>query len=89
MFEIDNHLSRNAKAIKHLHALNAHDELRSYAVKYALYLDALDLYKYQPHHFDTINQLYADYLLTQSRPREAAISKSTPPPFLFDLARNT
>jgi elongator complex protein 1 len=38
-------------------------------------LETLDLYKYQPDHFNDINQLYADYLLSHSKPQEAAIGR--------------
>lgn len=74
-FEIDNHLGRFAKALKHLHALNAYDELRAYAIKHTLYREALDVYKYQPEQLRDITKMYADYLHDRSRYKEAGIGK--------------
>lgn len=44
-------------------------------MKYSLYREALDLYKYQPDHLRDMTRLYADYLYEQSNQREAAIGK--------------
>lgn len=77
-YEIDNHLGRVRKALKSLHALHAHDELKLYAIKHTLYSDALELYKYQPELLRDMSQLYADYLYDQSNYKEAAISMPTP-----------
>ncbi|OJJ44722.1 hypothetical protein ASPZODRAFT_144677 [Penicilliopsis zonata CBS 506.65] len=73
-FEIDNFLTRSDKALKHLHALGEYDELRAYAIKHVLYKEALDLYKYQPEQSKDITQVYATYLLEQSKYKEAAIA---------------
>ncbi|KAE8340311.1 hypothetical protein BDV24DRAFT_63860 [Aspergillus arachidicola] len=73
-FEIDNYLGRCAKALGHLHVLNAHDELRAYAIKHVLYKDAIDLYKYQQEQLRDMTNLYADYLYDQSKYKEAAIA---------------
>lgn len=75
-FEIDNHLSRFAKALKHLFALVAHDEIRAYVVRHVLYKEALDLYKYNPEEQREITQLYADYLQGDSKHKDAAIGES-------------
>lgn len=72
-FEIDNYLGRTSKALKHLHALNAHDELRAYAIKHTLYKDAIDLYRYQAEQLRDMSHLYADYLFDQSKYKEAGI----------------
>ena len=69
-FEIDNYLGRWAKALGHLHVLNAHDELRAYAIKHVLYKDAIDLYKYQQEQLRDMTNLYADYLYDQSKYKE-------------------
>ncbi|KAK1143080.1 putative elongator complex protein 1 [Aspergillus melleus] len=74
LFEIDNYLARHSKAIKHLHTLNAHDELRAYAIKHVLYKDAIDLYKYQPEQLHDITNTYADYLYDESKYKEAGIA---------------
>ncbi|KAI3091561.1 hypothetical protein CBS147343_791 [Aspergillus niger] len=73
-FEIDNYLGRTSKAIKHLHALNAHDELRAYTIKHVLYKDAIDLYKYQAEQLREMTNLYADYLFDRSKYKEAGIA---------------
>ncbi|RAH77059.1 killer toxin sensitivity protein [Aspergillus japonicus CBS 114.51] len=73
-FEIDNYLGRTSKALKHLHALNAHDELRAYAIKHTLYKDAIDLYRYQAEQLRDMSHLYADHLFDQSKYKEAGIA---------------
>lgn len=77
-FEIDNYLGRSSKALRHLHSLNAYDELRAYAIKHTLYQDALELYKYQPEQLKDITKIYADYLSEQSQYKDAAIGKICP-----------
>lgn len=74
-YEIDNHLGRFGKALKSLHALKQHDEVKLYTIKHSLYKDALELYKYEPDAHRDMYQLYADYLYDQSNYKEAAIGK--------------
>jgi elongator complex protein 1 len=74
-FEIDNHLSRFSKALKHLFTLNAHEEIRAYVVRHVLYKEALELYKYNPEEQREVTQLYADYLQGDSKHKDAAIGK--------------
>uniref|UniRef100_A0A093Y853 Elongator complex protein 1 n=1 Tax=Talaromyces marneffei PM1 TaxID=1077442 RepID=A0A093Y853_TALMA len=73
-YEIDNYLARSAKALKHLHALEAFDEVKQYAVKHSLYREALELYKYQAEQLREMTLLYADYLYSQNDYQEAAIA---------------
>ncbi|KAL2833397.1 IKI3 family-domain-containing protein [Aspergillus cavernicola] len=73
-FEIDNYLGRWAKALKHLHGLGAHDELRDYTVKHVLYKDAIDIYKYQPDQLHDITHQYAIHLYEESKYKEAGIA---------------
>ncbi|KAJ5907824.1 hypothetical protein N7495_000506 [Penicillium taxi] len=73
-FEIDNHLSRFTKALKHLFTLGAHDEIQTYVTKHVLYKEALEIYKYQPEQQRAITHLYADYLQGESKHKEAAIA---------------
>lgn len=75
-FEIDNHLTRFTKALNHLYALNAHEEIRAYIVKHVLYTEALELYKYQSEQQREITELYADYLQVQSKYKDAAIGNT-------------
>jgi elongator complex protein 1 len=74
-FKIDDQLGRYSKALTHLYALEALDELRAYVEKHALYSDALALFKYQPIQLTKIMRLYADYLSNQNRFKEAGIGK--------------
>lgn len=74
-FEIDNHLSRFVKALKHLHTLGADDEILAYVTRHVLYKEALELYKYQPEQQKEITRLYADYLQDQSKHKDAAIGE--------------
>ncbi|KEY76028.1 killer toxin sensitivity protein IKI3 [Aspergillus fumigatus] len=73
-FEIDNYLGRWAKALKHLHALNAYDEIRVYVIKHELYKEAIDLFKYQPEQLRDITHIYADFLHDHSKYKEAGIA---------------
>ncbi|RHZ73514.1 hypothetical protein CDV55_109099 [Aspergillus turcosus] len=73
-FEIDNYLGRWAKALKHLHTLNAYDEMRAYVIKHELYKDAIDLFKYQPEQLRDMTHLYADFLHDHSKYKEAGIA---------------
>ncbi|KAL4873175.1 hypothetical protein BDV12DRAFT_209116 [Aspergillus spectabilis] len=73
-FEIDNYLGRWSKALKHLHGLGAHDELREYVVKHVLYQDAIDIYKYQTEQLHDITHLYANYLQEESKYKDAGIA---------------
>lgn len=76
-FEIDNHLSRFGKALKHLYTLAAREEIRTYVIRHDLYKEGLELYKYQPEQQREITHLYADYLQDQSKHKDAAIGEST------------
>ncbi|KAL4878550.1 IKI3 family-domain-containing protein [Aspergillus karnatakaensis] len=73
-FEIDNYLGRWSKALKHLHGLGSHDELREYVVKHVLYQDAIDIYKYQTEQLHDITHLYANYLQEESKFKDAGIA---------------
>ncbi|KAJ9141969.1 Elongator complex protein 1 [Pleurostoma richardsiae] len=73
-FAIDDHLSRREKALGHLQALKAFDEVQAYTVKHSLYQAALRLYRYEPEHHKTLTDLYAAYLESQSKFREAGLA---------------
>ncbi|EAW10179.1 Elongator subunit IKI3 [Aspergillus clavatus NRRL 1] len=73
-FEIDNYLGRWAKALKHLHALSAYDEIRSYVIKHELYKEAIDLFKYQQEQLRDMTHVYADFLYDQSKYKDAGIA---------------
>ncbi|KAH7311658.1 elongator complex protein [Stachybotrys elegans] len=73
-FEIDDHLGRRVKALGHLQALEAFDELCSYTTKYTLYKDALRIYRYDQPRLRTLTELYAEYLESMSIFREAGLA---------------
>ncbi|KAJ5485004.1 hypothetical protein N7539_004992 [Penicillium diatomitis] len=73
-FEIDNHLSRFDKALKHLFVLGAHDEIRAFTTRHSLYKEALEVYKYSPEQLREITRIYADYLQNDSKHKDAAIA---------------
>lgn len=61
-FTIDDHLSRREKALTHLYDLQAHQEVRDYTAKHALYATALKLYRYDQANLIALTRLYASYL---------------------------
>lgn len=73
-FAIDDHLGRHAKALTHLQALVAHQEAHDYTVKYALYADALRLYRYDAANLAILTRLYGEFLESRSRYREAGLT---------------
>ncbi|KAM0286066.1 hypothetical protein ACHAQH_001074 [Verticillium albo-atrum] len=73
-FEIDDHLERRAKALAHLKALDAFDELQQYVVKYILYQEALDLYRYDKPKHRTLTNLFAEHLESNSKFRDAGLA---------------
>ncbi|KAI5457316.1 IKI3 family-domain-containing protein [Mariannaea sp. PMI_226] len=73
-FEIDDHLSRRIKALGHLQALDAFDELVAYTTQHTLYHDALRLYRYHPERLRTLTGAYAEYLESTSQYREAGLA---------------
>ncbi|KUI57695.1 Elongator complex protein 1 [Cytospora mali] len=84
-FAIDEHLGRREKALQHLHALNAFDEVQSYTVKYSLYRTALRLYRYDAERHRVLTNLYAEYLESRSKHREAGLAYES----LSNFARAT
>ncbi|UKZ82239.1 hypothetical protein TrVFT333_010024 [Trichoderma virens FT-333] len=73
-FEIDDHLARRQKALAHLQALDAFDELCNYTSKHDLYQDSLKLYRYDPPRLQTLTEIYAIYLESKSQYREAGLA---------------
>ena len=84
-YSIDNHLNRYKKALKHLCDLEAFDEAKAYAVKFDLYQDALEIYRYQEGNLRAIMRLYADHLHQIAKFREAGIGNFLPFPFPFSV----
>ncbi|KAI1373749.1 IkappaB kinase complex, IKAP component [Hypoxylon crocopeplum] len=73
-FAIDNHLGRHEKALTHLQVIQAHKEAQDYTVKHALYPAALKLYRYDQPNLTILTGLYATYLESKSRFREAGLT---------------
>ncbi|KAK5988637.1 Elongator complex protein 1 [Cladobotryum mycophilum] len=73
-FEIDDHLGRREKALLHLHASNAFDELCTYTSKHNLYQQALGLYRYDQPRLRALTEIYAGYLEANSTYREAGLA---------------
>lgn len=73
-FEIDDHLDRRTKALNHLQALDAFDELCTYTTRHALYQEALKLYRYDQARLQVLTNLYAEHLESLSAFREAGLA---------------
>lgn len=73
-FAIDDHLGRREKALQHLHALNVFDEVQSYTIKWNLYQSALRFYRYDTERHRILTDLYAAYLESESKYREAGLA---------------
>lgn len=73
-FAIDDHLGRHEKALHHLHALNVFDEVQMYTSKHSLYQAVLRLYRYDAERHMVLTDLYASYLESQSKHREAGLA---------------
>ncbi|KAF1937312.1 elongator complex protein 1 [Clathrospora elynae] len=73
-FKIDDQLGRRAKALTHLKDLQAFDEVQDYVQKYDLYPEALSIYQYDNARLKEIMRLYADFLSTDNKHKEAALA---------------
>lgn len=73
-FQIDDNLGRRAKALAHLKELQAFDEAQDYIQKHALYTEALAMYQYEAASLKKIMRLYADYLSSTNKNKEAALA---------------
>jgi elongator complex protein 1 len=73
-FAIDDHLNRHEKALSHLKDLQAHQEAQDYTVKHLLYSAALRLYRYDTTNLTILRGLYATYLESRSKYREAGLT---------------
>lgn len=73
-YAIDDHLGRYQKALRHLCDLSAFDEVKSYLMKHKLYEEALEFYRYQGDKLNPIMRMYANYLQTNGKFRDAGIA---------------
>lgn len=82
-YSVDNHLGRFHKALKHLHELQAFEEIKVFVQKHGLYVEALELYRYQEEYLSLIMRLYADHLVDVGEFEEAGIGRLTTSYMLF------
>jgi elongator complex protein 1 len=73
-FKIDDQLGRRAKALTHLKELQVFDEVQDYVQKHDLYPEALSMYQYDNARLKEIMRLYADFLSTNNKNKEAALA---------------
>jgi elongator complex protein 1 len=73
-YRIDDQLERRFKALAHLKDLQAFDEVQEYVQKHSLYTEALSMYQYDTARLKEIMQLYADYLRTTNKHKDAALA---------------
>ena len=72
-YSIDDHLCRYSKAFRHLYDLDAFEEAKAYVVKHTLYIQALELYRYQPQKLSILMRLHADYLQQNAQYKQAGL----------------
>lgn len=73
-FTVDHDLKRYQKALSSLHSLESFDELKDYTVKHELYAAAIELYRYDSSRLTELMGLYADFLSSRNRMKEAGIA---------------
>jgi elongator complex protein 1 len=73
-FTIDDKLQHWEKALEHLKALNSFDDVKNYIVKHKLYQHALKIYRHEEQHHRAITDLFASYLKSTSRFKEAGLA---------------
>lgn len=73
-FTIDHDLKKNNKALSHLFALDEFDELKAYMSKHELHSEAIHLYRYQSQRLTELMRIYADFLSSRNRFKEAGIA---------------
>jgi elongator complex protein 1 len=73
-FQIDDQLGRRAKALTHLKELQAFDEAQDYIQQHVLYTNALVMYQYDAAQLKKTMRLYADYLSSTNKHKEAALA---------------
>ena len=71
--------------MRHLHDLKAFDEVKTYVLKHGLYVEALELYRYQGDQLVEIMRLYANHLQQSSQFREAGIGNPLLSPLVSEL----
>ena len=70
-FAIDDRLGRRRKALGHLYELKSFEDFDAYTQNHELYADALQLVRYQPGLLNNTMRLFADFLSSHDRFKEA------------------
>ena len=73
-FTIENDLKRYGKALTHLHVMGEFEEVKTYTTKHELYPAAIELYRYDKARLTELMRLYADYMSSRNRYKEAGIA---------------
>ncbi|KAK5127536.1 hypothetical protein LTR85_006875 [Meristemomyces frigidus] len=73
-FAVDNDLKRYRKALSHLHTLDVFHELKAYMAKHELHSATIEIYRYDNARLTELMRLYADYLSSRNRYKEAGIA---------------
>ncbi|KAK4242087.1 IKI3 family-domain-containing protein [Achaetomium macrosporum] len=73
-FTVDDKLEHWEKALDHLKALGNFDDVKNYVVKHKLYQHALSIYRREEQHHRAITDLFAAYLKSTSRFKEAGLA---------------
>ncbi|KAK5138320.1 hypothetical protein LTR08_003381 [Meristemomyces frigidus] len=73
-YTIDDDLKRYRKALAHLHGLAEFEELKAYVAKHDLYGAAIELYRYDSARLAELMRLYAAFLASRNRYKEAGIA---------------
>lgn len=73
-FTIDNDLKRYPKALLHLHALDAFDELMTYMERHELHPQAIELYRRDNVRLHRLMRLYADFLTSRNKHGDAGVA---------------
>lgn len=74
-FTIDDQLGKKAKALGYLNDMQDFEGLQVYMTKNELYKEALDLCKYKPKEEKAVLHLYAVFLNSRNRFKEAGIGE--------------
>ncbi|KAK5148025.1 putative elongator complex protein 1 [Rachicladosporium monterosium] len=73
-YTIDDDLKRHHKALAHLHSLGEFEELKEYMAKHELYSASMDLHRYDSARLTELMRLFAAYLSSRNRYKEAGIA---------------
>lgn len=73
-FTIDDDLKKYGKALGHLFTIDDFEEFKTYMSKHELHQEAINLHRYQAQRLIELMKIYADFLNSRNRFREAGIA---------------